>query len=84
MKVADLIAELQEFDPEQEVHFAYPAGDYWRTTVAPKVASVEPGWVKRSEYHRMPAVVPLYLEDETEAPNPDVEGADSVCLIRAR
>lgn len=57
MTVGELINELQAFPPETEVHFAYPYGDYWRTTVAPPVSSVDEGEVVHSDYHRMPKVV---------------------------
>ena len=44
MKVSELIAELECFDEDAEVHFSYVAGDYWRTQLAPKIRSV-------SKYH---------------------------------
>jgi len=53
MKVADLILELQDMNPEADVHFAYNYGDHWRTEVAPKATRVYTGKVQYSEYHRM-------------------------------
>jgi hypothetical protein len=69
MKVADLIELLQMENPEAEVHFSYNYGDHWRTQVAPRVDSVETGYVTFSDYHRMPKVYePDYDEDdETDA-----------------
>ncbi len=69
MKVQDLIELLQGENPEAEVHFSYNYGDHWRTQVAPRVDSVEVGFVQYSDYHRMPKVYePDYDEDdETEA-----------------
>ncbi len=61
MTVAELIARLQNEDPEAPVHFAYPSGDYWRTTLAPEVRKVEELTVKLSAYHDKPA-----LEDEDD------------------
>jgi len=52
MKVKDLIAALQHCDDDDEVHFAYPAGDYWRTALAPAVRRVEDGEVEYSGHHR--------------------------------
>lgn len=51
MKVSDLIALLQDFDSDAEVHMAYPAGDYWRNTLAPTVRAVGDGCVRHSTYH---------------------------------
>lgn len=73
MTVQELIEALQGEDPEAEVHFQYNYGDYWRTTVAPKVVQVEAGHVKWSGYHKLPAVV-----DDSEN-----EEADEVVLLSA-
>jgi len=66
MKVQELIERLQFADPEAEVHFAYNYGDYWHTTVAPKVNSVEDGLVQYSEYHRMDKLVTDEVEDDLD------------------
>ena len=67
MRVQDLIELLQQENPEAEVHFSYNYGDHWRTQVAPTVDSVETGYVKYSDYHRMHKVTDdeddIYLED---------------------
>ena len=60
MKVRDLIAELQGFDQDAEVHYEYCYGDHWRTNVAPMVQSIDEGAVEYSEYHRMDRM----LEDD--------------------
>jgi hypothetical protein len=54
MTVQELIHELQDFDPEMEVMFAYPSGDYWRTTLAsePSPRGISEGEVVYSDYHR--------------------------------
>ena len=67
MKVADLILELQDMNPEADVHFAYNYGDHWRTEVAPKISNVREGVVAYSEYHRMDKVVNEDYDDEDEA-----------------
>ena len=64
MLVRDLIELLQGENPEAEVHFQYNYGDHWRTQVAPRVDSVEPGFVKYSDYHRMDKVVEPDYDDE--------------------
>lgn len=65
MNVRELIAALQEMDPEKPVHFIYNYGDHWRTTVAPLVDSVTDGYVTHSAYHNMPKMVDVD-EDEEE------------------
>jgi hypothetical protein len=62
MQVKELIEQLQDMNPEAEVHFAYGYGDYWRTTVAPAASRVFQGQVQYSEYHRMDKMV----EDEDD------------------
>ena len=57
MKVADLIAELENMDQEAEVHFSYNYGDHWRTQVAPSVDRVDMTVVEYSDYHRMDKLV---------------------------
>lgn len=51
--VAELIAQLQELDPQASVVIAYPSGDYWRTTLARAVRSdqVNDGLVEWRSYH---------------------------------
>lgn len=67
MTVAELIEQLQMMNQDAEVHFSYNYGDHWRTQVAPTVDSVNEGFVKHSEYHRMDKIVDdedeIYLED---------------------
>lgn len=80
MKVAELIELLQMEDQDAEVHFSYNYGDHWRTQVAPTVDSVETGYVKYSDYHRMDKVVD---EDDFEYDDngePEVEGTQVVIL----
>jgi hypothetical protein len=62
MQVKELIEQLQDMNPEAEVHFAYGYGDHWRTTVAPAASRVFQGQVQYSEYHRMDKMV----EDEDD------------------
>ena len=52
MKVSELIAELECYPENLEVHFAHGAGDYWRTVIAPKATRTFQGTVIESEYHR--------------------------------
>jgi hypothetical protein len=78
MKVSELIEILSNCDQDAEVHFTYNYGDHWRTTVAPSIDDVEPGWIKDSEYHRMP--VECELDDDGNEPE-DI-GAKEVVLLR--
>jgi hypothetical protein len=77
MKVEDLIEQLGYMDQDAEVHFEYGYGDHWRTTVAPKVTSVEMGVVQYSDYHRMDKVVePDWDEEDAD----EVEGRTVVLI----
>ena len=81
MKVQDLIELLQAENPEAEVHFSYNYGDHWRTQVAPKVESVEVGYVTYSEYHRMHKVADEDAFDyDGETGEPDVNGNEVVII----
>jgi hypothetical protein len=79
MLVEDLIEELKQMPMDAEVHFQYNYGDHWRTQVAPRVDSVEMGFVVHSDYHRMPKVVEPDYDDEDDNMD-DIEGA-AVVLI---
>jgi hypothetical protein len=65
MKVHEVIKQLQQQDPDAEVHLSYNYGDHWQTEVAPKVGYVGGGVVTHSDYHRMDKVV---QHDEHEGP----------------
>lgn len=66
MQVRDLIEQLQQMNPDAEVHFAYNYGDHWNTEVAPEVNEVIEGYVVDSAYHNMPKVVEECEEDNSE------------------
>ena len=71
MKVSELIAELECYDGDAEVHMAYGAGDSWRTTLAPRVARTFQGTVQKSEYHQTDRLYERDLdepEDEEDEP----------------
>ena len=73
MLVSELIEELQNMDPDAEVHFSYNYGDHWRTQVAPRVDSVDVGQVKYSDYHRMPKVVEHDYDDDDSTSDNEVQ-----------
>jgi hypothetical protein len=66
MKVKELIAQLEMYDGETLVHFAYPAGDYWHTTLAREVQSTEEMLIKYSQYHEQYQLVENEDEEEEE------------------
>ena len=70
MKVSELIEELQCYDEDAEVHIAYLAGDYWKSTLAPKVMTVSDGLVQFATYHQSDKLVAtddiLELAEEDE------------------
>ncbi len=46
MTVKELKQLLNRYADATEVHFAYPLGDYWRTTAAPPADTVQLGHVR--------------------------------------
>lgn len=66
MKVSELRELLGNYPDDMEIHTAYGYGDYWRTTVAPKVTSLFEGTVVHSDYHQMDKLVELD-DDETDS-----------------
>jgi len=66
MQVKELIEQLQDMDPNADVHFSYNYGDHWRTQVAATIDRVDEGHVEYSDYHRMDKLVDdeeVYDED---------------------
>ena len=78
MKVSDLIDLLKDFNPDLEVHFVYPSGDYWSTVLAPAVNHVGDGIVKHTDYHRMDK---LLDENEMHEDEGDYKGTRRVVVI---
>lgn len=66
MLVSELRELLRNYPDDMEIHTAYNYGDYWRTTVAPKVTGVFEGAVVHSDYHQMDKLVELD-DDETDS-----------------
>jgi hypothetical protein len=56
MTVAQLIQELQQFDPNTPVYFGHPSHDHWKTELAAPVLSVGMDHIKDSDYHSSKAV----------------------------
>lgn len=81
MNVTQLREMLQDLEAqgkgEIEVAFSYNYGDYWRTSVAATVHTVEEATVKYSEYHSMDKVVEDDADDEGAVP----EGARTVVML---
>lgn len=63
MTVRELINELEFYDDNMEVEFAYNYGDYWNTTVCKTIKDIDTGYVEYSSYHRMDKLVD---EDDDE------------------
>jgi hypothetical protein len=72
MLVKELIYQLSYMDPDAVVHFSYNYNDYWRTQVAPKVSSIETGYVIHSEYHNLPKLIELDLDDDEDTEEKEV------------
>ena len=64
MTVGQLIEQLQQYDQDLEVRFAYNYGDRCQTLVAEPVTTIDQGTVRYSEYHRMDAVTELDEDEE--------------------
>ncbi len=63
MTVDDLRTILADFPGDTKVAFAYPSGDYWRTTLVGRIKSVEDGVATYSAYHQA-----FKLEDDPTVP----------------
>jgi len=74
MTVNELIRKLEEFDGDLPVRMAYPAGDYWRSTIAGSIDGVESCKVEWSDYHSS-FTVPKEGKEDPE------DGEESVILI---
>ena len=72
MLVKELIYQLSYMDPDAVVHFSYNYNDYWRTQVAPKVSSIETSYVTHSEYHNLPKLIELDLDDDEDTEEKEV------------
>ncbi len=75
MTVKELIERLECEDPDTEVHFSFPSGDYWGTTISRTVDFVETGKVKYSDYHNTYKVV-----DEDDC-DPEDEAIAEVLIL---
>jgi hypothetical protein len=65
MKPQDLIAILQNMDPELDVMFVYDYGDRCHTRVAVPVSDVVSGFAEYSSYHSMEMVAEDEESDST-------------------
>lgn len=54
---AELVKMLQFVPDDAVVMLARPAHDYWSTTLAIPISSVEPALIQPSEYHQSEAIV---------------------------
>jgi hypothetical protein len=68
MTVKELIERLSSENPDEEVYFSYPSGDYWGTTCANEVSCVDTGQVKWSEYHGTYNIANEDYNDEYDDP----------------
>lgn len=50
MTAGELILELEEFDPQMEVRFAYPSNNYWSTVIAEDIRMLDIERVNFSSY----------------------------------
>ena len=77
MKVSELIEKLKMENPNSEVCFSHPSGDYWGTILATSIDEVGEGTVKYSTYHGKFKVV-----DEDDPCNEENVEYESVVLLR--
>jgi hypothetical protein len=63
---------IERGEGDKEIKFAYNYGDYWRTTVAESISSVELATVKHSDYHSMDKVVDLNEDNEASPDHRDI------------
>ena len=77
MNVKQLIAALEHCDDDDEVHFAYPAGDHHRTTLCPPVTYLDEGLITHSGYFRQ-----MYLTDDDHVQEDTDPPLKSVVILR--
>jgi hypothetical protein len=65
MLVRELIKELKQYDQDLPVHFSYPYGDHWNTTVVPEINDISEDQVKYSSYYNN-TVLPRDNEDDKD------------------
>jgi len=75
MTVGELIEQLQCYDPEMPVKFLYPAGDYWRNTIAKTPCEVAENMLEYSAYHDSDVL--MKEDDNGEIPD---GGFVAVCI----
>ena len=78
MKVKDLIAVLQQQDPEATVVREVPSHDYWGTTLALSVLAVEEVRIKHSAYHDTNQIIDPFEDDANGGGDDGSQGA--VCI----
>jgi hypothetical protein len=76
--VGDLRRALEDFDEDTLIRFAYPAGDYWHSTIASQIRYLEEGHAKYSGYHEKLTVVD---DSEQEEETGSQDGLENCVLI---
>jgi len=66
MTKGELFELLVDFDDDMEIGFAYPSGDYWRTTIVKNISEVSEEYVKFSSYHEEYVLPKEDAEDSQE------------------
>ncbi len=66
MTKGELVELLLDFDDDMEIGFAFPSGDYWRTTIVRTVDQVDDGEVDYSDYHEENTLVNRDDFEDTE------------------
>lgn len=76
MKVKKLKELLECFEDDVEVHVAYPAKDYWGSTLAGEVEEAELDEVYYSSYHES-----FQCHDPDREPNEDEHDQEKTVLL---
>ena len=66
MTKGELIELLVDFDDDTEIGFAFPSGDYWRTTIIRSVGEVSETEIEYSDYHEENVLVNRDEMDDEE------------------
>lgn len=81
MTVGELIRSLSDFPLGQEVYFAHPSHDYWRSELASEVESVDEESIKYSQYHGQMCTVKQNENEESEVRTDDVSDDSRVVVV---
>jgi hypothetical protein len=78
MTKGELVELLVDFDDDMQIGFAFPSGDYWKTTIVRTINEVYEAEIKYSDYHEENTLV--NRDEETDDENINIEYDQMIVL----